>query len=53
MGLAATVAFSLCLWVVMWSLGIKALDGIILALAIVVVAAGLRMLAAYLPGQRT
>ncbi|MDX6649692.1 MAG: hypothetical protein QOJ97_1643 [Solirubrobacteraceae bacterium] len=46
---ATTVAF--VIWVVLWSLGIKALDGIILALAIVIIAATTRMVARYLPGR--
>jgi hypothetical protein len=53
MGLAATVTFSLCLWVALWSIGVKALDGMLLALAIIVVAAGIKILSGYLPGQRS
>jgi hypothetical protein len=53
MGLAATVTFSLCLWVALWAINIKALDGMLLSLAIVVVAAGIKILSAFLPGQRT
>lgn len=53
MGLAAVITFSLCLWVALWSTGVKALDGMLLALAIIVVAAGIKMLSAYLPGHRS
>ena len=53
MGLAATVTFALCLWVALWSIGVKALDGMLLALAIIIVAAGISMLASHLPGRRT
>jgi hypothetical protein len=51
--LAAAVTFSLCLWVVLWSIGVKALDGMILVLLIVVIAAGIKILSGYLPGQRS
>ena len=51
MGLAAAVAFSLCIWVALWSIGVKALDGMILVLAILVVAAAIKMLWVYLPSQ--
>jgi hypothetical protein len=51
MGLAATVTFALCLWVALWALGVKALDGMILTLAIIVVAAGLKMLSSHLLDQ--
>jgi hypothetical protein len=53
MGLAATVTFSLCLWVALWAIGVKALDGMLLSLAIVVVAAAVSMLSAHLPGRHS
>jgi hypothetical protein len=52
-GLAFATTAALCLWVILWAIGVKALDGIILALLIVIVAAGIHILSAYLPGQRT
>jgi site-specific recombinase len=51
MGLAAAVSFSLCLWVALWSLGTKALDGMILVLAILIVAAAIKILSVFLPSQ--
>ena len=53
MGLAATVTFSLCLWVALWAIGVKALDGMLLALAIIIVAAAAKILSSYLPGHRS
>ena len=53
MYLAAAVTGALCLWIVLWSLNVKALDGFLLVLLIAVVAAGLKMLAGYLPGQHS
>jgi hypothetical protein len=51
MGLALTATFAACLWVVLWALGIKGFDGILLALAIVLIGATLRSLGQFLPGR--
>jgi hypothetical protein len=51
MGLVATVAASLVLWVVMWALGIKAFDGIWIVIAILIIAVVTRLLARHLPGR--
>ena len=48
MPLAAAATFALCLWIVMWSIGVKALDGMLLVLLIVVVAAGIKILSSKL-----
>ena len=52
MYLAAAATFALCLWIVLWAIGVKALDGMLLVLLIVVVAAGIKILSVYLPSQR-
>ena len=44
MGLAFATTIALCIWVVLWAIGVKALDGMILALLIIVVTAGVKML---------
>jgi hypothetical protein len=51
MRLAAAATFALCLWIVLWSIGTKALDGMILVLLIVILAVAVKMLSAYLPSQ--
>jgi len=51
MGFALTTALALCLWVVLWALGVKAVDGILLTVVIVLVAATVRALGRYLPGS--
>jgi mannose/fructose/N-acetylgalactosamine-specific phosphotransferase system component IID len=51
MGLVATVAASLVLWVVMWALGIKAFDGFWIVIGILIVAVVGRMLARHVPGR--
>ena len=52
MGLFLTATAGLCLWVVLWALGIKGFDGILIAAGMVVTAIGVRNLLPYLPGRR-
>jgi hypothetical protein len=51
MGLVATVAASLVLWVVLWALGIKAFDGFWIVVGILIFAVVGRMVTRYLPGR--
>jgi len=51
MGLALTTTFAICLWVVLWALGVKGFDGILLALVIVLIGATIRSVASFLPGR--
>ena len=51
-GLALSIAFGLCLWVLLWGLGVKSIDAIMITGAIALTAAALRILAPYLPGNR-
>ena len=51
--LLSTVAtFMLAIWIVLWSIGVKAIDGFMLVLLVLVVAAGIQVLLQYLPSQR-
>ena len=51
--LLPTVAtFAFAGWIVLWSINVKAIDGFLLVLLILVVAAGVRHLLGYLPAQR-
>ena len=52
MGLVATVAASLVLWVVMWALGIKAFDAFLITVLVILLGATARIIAPYLPGKR-
>ena len=52
MGLLLATVFGLSLWIVGWSLGAKAFDIFMLAVAIVLLAATGRIVAPYLPGRR-
>jgi hypothetical protein len=52
MGLILTATFGLVVWIVLWALGSKGFDAFMLAVAIVLVGATLRILSGYLPGRR-
>jgi hypothetical protein len=53
MGLILTVTAGLVVWVVLWALGSKGFDAFMLAGAIILVGATLRILSRYLPGRRS
>ena len=42
----------LVIWIVMWALGIKALDVFMITVLLVLVGATMRIIAPYLPGNR-
>jgi len=50
MGLALTTALAFCLWVILWAIGVKGFDGILIILVILVIAATVKSLGQYLPG---
>jgi hypothetical protein len=52
MGLILTATAGLCLWIVLWSLNISGFDSILIAIAMVLIAIGVRQLLPYLPGRR-
>jgi hypothetical protein len=53
MGLIITVTAGLVVWIVLWSLGAKGFDSFMLASAIILVGAAIKILAGYLPGRRS
>jgi hypothetical protein len=53
MGLILTVTTGLVVWVVLWALGSKGFDAFMLAAAIILVGASLKILSRYLPGRRS
>jgi hypothetical protein len=53
MGFILTVTAGLVIWIVLWALGTKGLDGALLASAIIVLGASVRILSRYLPGRRS
>ena len=52
MGLVLATTFGLALWIVLWSIGAKAIDAFMITTIIVLVGATARILASYLPGKR-
>ena len=52
MGLAITAAFAFALWVTLWSLGAKALDGMLLVIVILLTGVVAKMVSRVLPGNR-
>ena len=52
MGVILATTFGLILWLVLWALGVKAFDAFLLTMLIALVAATVRMIAPYLPGNR-
>ena len=52
MGLVVATTFGLVVWLVMWALGVKALDAFMITVVVVLLGATARMLAPYLPGNR-
>jgi hypothetical protein len=53
MGLILTATAGLVVWIVLWALGSKGFDAFMLAAAIIIVGATLRILSGYLPGRRS
>jgi hypothetical protein len=53
MGLILATTAGLVVWIVLWSLGTRGFDAFMLALAITLVGATVRILSRYLPGRRT
>jgi hypothetical protein len=52
MGLVVVTTVGLVVWLVMWALGVKAIDSFMITLLLVVVGATGRIIAPYLPGNR-
>jgi hypothetical protein len=53
MGLVLTVTAGLLVWIVLWALGAKGFDAFMLATAIILVGASLKILSGYLPGRHS
>jgi hypothetical protein len=52
MVLLFTTVAGLCLWIVLWAMGIKGVDGISIVLVLVGLSVGIQHLLPYLPGRR-
>ena len=52
MGLLLTLIAGLTLWIVLWAIGVKGFDGFMLTVLMVLIAAAVRLVWGYLPGNR-
>jgi hypothetical protein len=52
MGLVLTATAGLCLWIILWALGLSGFDSILIAVLMVLVAIASRNLLPFLPGRR-
>ena len=52
MDLVLTATAGLCLWIVLWALGISGLDAILIAIVMVLITTMVRNLLPFLPGRR-
>ena len=52
MGLILTTVFGFVVWIVLWSINVKAFDAFMITVVIIVVGATMHIIAPYLPGNR-
>lgn len=52
MPLAIASTFALCLWIVLWSLGIGGFDGLLVSALVVLLVGGIRALGSFIPSKR-
>ena len=52
MGLVLTLTGAMVIWIILWAIGGSGFDGFLAALVIMVIAAGARVFAPFLPGNR-
>jgi hypothetical protein len=52
MGVLLTLIAGLVVWVVLWALGARAFDAILVTAVMLVIAAATRLVVPYLPGNR-
>jgi hypothetical protein len=52
MGLLLTLIAGLVLWIVLWAIGVGGFDGFMIVVVMVLVAAAVRLVWGYLPGNR-
>jgi hypothetical protein len=52
MGLIFSATTGFVIWIVLWAIGVKAIDSFMITVLILVIAAGTRMVLPYLPGHQ-
>jgi hypothetical protein len=53
MGFILTLTAGLVIWIVMWAVGSKGIDAFLVATAVILIGATLRIVSGYLPGRRS
>ncbi len=53
MGFVLTLTAGLVIWIVMWAVGAKGIDAFLLATAVILIGATVRIVSGYLPGRRS
>jgi hypothetical protein len=53
MGFVLTLTAGLVMWIVMWAVGVKGIDAFLVATAIILIGATVRIASGYLPGRRS
>lgn len=52
MGVTLTATAGLCIWIILWALGTSGFDGMLIVVAMVLLAVAVRAVLPYLPGRR-
>jgi hypothetical protein len=52
MGVLLTLIAGLIVWIVLWAMGARAFDAMLITMVMLVVAAAVRLVVPYLPGNR-
>jgi len=52
MGVLLTLIAGLVVWIVLWALGWRAFDAVLITMLMLVIAAAVRLVVPYLPGNR-
>jgi hypothetical protein len=52
MGLIFSATAGLIVWIVLWSIGVKAIDSFMITVLVLLLAAGTRILLPFLPGNQ-
>ncbi|MGD1056635.1 MAG: hypothetical protein ABR992_04395 [Solirubrobacteraceae bacterium] len=53
MGFILTLTAGLVIWIVMWAVGAKGIDAFLVATAVILIGATVRIVSGYLPGRRS
>jgi hypothetical protein len=52
MGLIYSATAGFAVWIVLWAIGVKAIDSFMITVLVLIIAAGMRIVLPYLPGNQ-